>query len=69
MQYRAGYQGKSDAMRSRADALSGPREFAPQTIMSSAAACKEPLRKFAAGGVGKIRHDEATAIGMPKKCK
>jgi hypothetical protein len=30
---------------------------------------KIPMRKFAAGGVAKIRHGQATAAGLPKNPK
>jgi hypothetical protein len=56
---RAGYQGKHDAMRERADEWS--KEY-----KRGGKVCRE---KFAMGGVAKIRHEEATASGKPKNYK
>lgn len=53
---RAGYQGKADAMRDKADKL------------MRGGKCEKP-QKFAMGGVAKIRHGEATEQGLPKSGK
>ena len=47
---RAGFQGQNDAMRDLADRLMGGQ-------------CS--TAKFAAGGVAKIRHKQATKCGSP----
>jgi hypothetical protein len=85
---KAGYQGKHDAMRAKAEKLLDHPGHAKDVYYSSSCADKskmrtykeggtvkkeekkkECLQKFAAGGVGKIRHGEATAAGMLKKMK
>ncbi len=54
---RAGYQGRKDSMREKADQLMGKK-----------GSCNE-LPKFAMGGVAKIRHEEATPQGLPSTFK
>lgn len=112
---KAGYQGKHDAMRAKAEKLLDHPGHAKDVYYSKSCADKEKMRpykeggrvkahkehemkerslkehekkeskshkkgeplkkdggyiqKFAAGGVGKIRHGEATAAGMLKKIK
>lgn len=58
---KAGYQNKPDSMR----------DLAEKTMksMSGGKDCKKPAKKFAMGGVAKIRHEEATAQGMPRSMK
>jgi hypothetical protein len=50
---KAGFQGKEDSMRNMAEKLMGTSK------------CK----KYAMGGVAKIRHGESTKSGMPKKVR
>lgn len=80
---KAGYQGKHDAMRAKAEKLLDHPGHAKDVYPSKSCADKERIRpykkggsvkkdcvqKFAAGGVAKIRHGVATADGMPKKMK
>lgn len=58
---KAGYQGKPDAMR----------ELGQKSLrtMNGGKDCKKSVKKFAMGGVAKIRHEEATAQGMPRSMK
>lgn len=71
---RAGFQGKKDAMRELADKLMNHPETAKDVYPSASSADKEqmrlykkggPVKKFAAGGVAKIRHKQATKSGSP----
>lgn len=55
---RAGYQGRKDSMREKADKLMGKKGN-----------CEKELPKFAMGGVAKIRHEEATPQGLPRTFK
>lgn len=57
---KAGYQNKPDSMR----------DLAEKSMRSTGGnkGCKK-VQKFALGGVAKIRHDEATAQGMPRSMK
>jgi hypothetical protein len=104
---KAGYQGKKDSMREKAERLLNHPGHAQDVYYSKSAADKEKIRpykkgghvkshmehekmetqkqekmehkkkggsvkkddcqKFAMGGVAKIRHEEATAQGLPKK--
>lgn len=93
---KAGYQGKHDAMRAKAEKLLDHPGHAKDVYYSKSCADKEQIRpykeggivrkemkrdmkkeekkkdcpqKFAAGGVGKIRHGEATTDGKLKKQK
>ena len=56
---KAGYLNKSDSMRDLAHKSSKK--------MEGGKSCK--VQKFALGGVAKIRHDQATAQGMPRSMK
>lgn len=75
---RAGFQGKHDSMRALADKLMNHPGSAKDVYSSASAPDKEKMRlykkggpvkkscnKFAAGGVAKIRHKEATNSGAP----
>ena len=78
---RAGYQGQHDVLRAMADRLMNHPGEAPDVILSQSAPQFEkrrPYKKggsvknqrcqtFAAGGVAKIRHQEANAPGSPRK--
>ena len=80
---RAGYQGKNDSMRALADKLMNHPGVSKDVYPSKSAADREKMRpykkggsvkkttckKFAAGGVAKIRHGEATKSGKPKSPK
>lgn len=105
---KAGYQGKRDAMRAKAEKLLNHPGHAKDVYYSKSCADKEEIRpyktgghvkkhkeheameskkyeemehkkkggsakgdcqKFAMGGVAKIRHEEATPQGLPKKFK
>lgn len=75
---KAGYQGKKDSMREKAEKLMNHPGKAPDVYYSSSCANKEKVRKYksggsvqkyAMGGVAKIRHDEATPQGLPKSFK
>jgi len=75
---KAGYQGKKDSMREKAEKLMKDSGHAPDVYFSSSCANKEKVRKYktggsvqkyAMGGVAKIRHEEATAQGLPKEFK
>lgn len=81
---KAGYQGKHDSMRAKAEKLLDHPGHAKDVYYSKSCADKERMRpfkegghvkkhkdcqKFAAGGVAKIRHEEANADGTPKKMK
>lgn len=107
---KAGYQGKRDAMRAKAEKLLNHPGHAKDVYYSKSCADKEEIRpyktgghvkkhkeheameskkyeemehrknggqikkdktcqKFAMGGVAKIRHEEATLQGLPKKFK
>ncbi len=105
---KAGYQGKRDAMRVKAEKLLNHPRHAKDVYYSKSCADKEEIRpyktgghvkkhkeheemeskkyekmehkkkggsvkgdcqKFAMGGVAKIRHEEATPQGLPKKFK
>lgn len=107
---KAGYQGKRDAMRAKAEKLLNHPGYAKDVYYSKSCADKEEIRpyktgghvkkykeheemeskkyekmehrksggqmkkdkdcqKFAMGGVAKIRHEEATPQGLPKKFK
>lgn len=107
---KAGYQGKRDAMRAKAEKLLNHPGHAEDVYYSKSCADKEKIRpykkgghikkhkeheemeskkyeemehyksggstkkskacqKFAMGGVAKIRHEEATPQGLPKKFK
>lgn len=73
-----GYQGKSDAMRDKAEKMLGGSGNAPDVIYSKSCAEKEKMRpykgggsvkschKYAAGGVAKIRHGQSTPSGKQK---
>ncbi len=58
---KAGYQNKPDSMR----------DLAHKTMknMDGGKSCNKSVQKFAIGGVAKIRHEEATAQGMPRSMK
>jgi hypothetical protein len=76
---RAGYQGKSDAMREMADKLMNHPGHTPDVILSKSAPSLEKRRpyqkggavkkqrcqKFAIGGVARIRLGAANAKGLP----
>lgn len=53
IQIKAGYQGKKDSMRERAEKCLGISD----------------CNKFAMGGVAKVRLDQSSADGTPKKPK
>ena len=63
-----GYQGKSDSMREKAERLMNHPGHVVDNEPANAID-KIPMRKFAAGGVAKIRHGQATAAGLPKNPK
>ncbi len=71
---RAGYQGQPDAMRDMADRLmdhpgnieEGASAFkARQFFKKGGRVMKKGCATFAAGGVAKIRHQQANAKGLP----
>jgi hypothetical protein len=80
---KAGYQGKKDSMREKAEKLLNHPGHAADVYYSKSCANKDHMRpyknggsvkkdapqKFAMGGVGKIRHEEATKQGMPRSFK
>lgn len=80
---KAGYQGKKDSMREKAERLLNHPGHAADVYHSKSCADKEQMRpykkggsvkkdapqKFAMGGVAKIRHEEATSQGMPRSFK
>jgi len=80
---KAGYQGKKDSMREKAEKLLNHPGHAADVYYSKSCADKEQMRpykkggcvkkdtpqKFAMGGVAKIRHGEATLQGLPKSFK
>lgn len=75
---KAGYQGKKDSMREKAAKLMNHPGKAEDVYYSNSCADKEKMRKYksggsikkyAMGGVAKIRHGEATAQGLPKSFK
>ena len=80
---KAGYQGKKDPMREKAERLLNHPGKADDVYYSKSCADKSKMRaykeggsvnknttqKFAMGGVAKIRHDEATTKGLPKSFK
>ncbi len=47
------------------------RELAHKAMKSMGGGkdCNKSMQKFAMGGVAKIRHEEATAQGMPRSMK
>jgi hypothetical protein len=80
---KAGYQGKKDSMRDKAEKLLNHPGHAADVYYSKSCADKDQMRpykkggsvkkdapkKFAMGGVAKIRHDEATTQGLPRSFK
>jgi hypothetical protein len=75
---KAGFQGKKDSMREKAAKLMDHPGKAVDVYYSASCADKEKMRKYksggsvkkyAMGGVAKIRHGEATAQGLPKTFK
>ena len=78
---RAGYQGRKDSMREKADKLMNHPGEAVDVHYSKSCAdkdkqrlykkggCAKDLPKFAMGGVAKIRHEEATPQGLPRTFK
>jgi hypothetical protein len=82
---KAGYQGKKDSMREKAERLLNHPGHAKDVYPSKSAVEKEKMRpykkgghvkdsdskcsKFAMGGAAKIRHGQATKDGMPTKPK
>lgn len=75
---KAGYQGKHDAMRELAEKSVGKMSGGKDVNYSASCADKEKVRnyktggcvkKYAMGGVAKIRHEEATPQGLPKTFK
>ena len=80
---KAGYQGKKDSMREKAEKLLNHPGKTEDVYKSKSCADKSKMRaykeggsvqkntaqKFAMGGVAKIRHGEATTQGLPKSFK
>lgn len=78
---KAGYQGRKDSMREKADKLMNHPGKSVDVYYSKSCAdkekqrlfkkggCVEDLPKFAMGGVAKIRHEEATPQGLPRTFK
>lgn len=75
---RAGFQGQHDSMRALADKLMnhpGDVNKKPVRLYKEGGSVKKTTKKefahnkFAAGGVAKIRHKEATKSGAPLKQK
>lgn len=73
---RAGFQGQHDSMRALADKLMnhpGNPNKEPVRLYKEGGSVKKTTKKecscnkFAAGGVAKIRHKEATPSGNPLK--
>jgi len=76
--YKAGYQNKADSMRELGQRSVGKMSGGKDVIYSASCADKEKprkyksggsVKKYAMGGVAKIRHDEATPQGLPKNFK
>lgn len=63
------FQSKNPMKKLVNDSFKKKSTKSKKCAVGGAAVLKKPMPKFAAGGVAKVRHNQATPDGKPKKAK